>query len=78
MLLRNLSIFGTFGISNKSESGGGGRGPNGGGGGFGGKKLLLSPLLKNSFFSLSLFSVDWIYRSVMSGALSKNLLKSFF
>ena len=56
-----------------------------GGGGKGGecergKKLLLlppSPLLKNLFFSRSLFSLDRISKSLMSGALSKNLLKSF-
>ena len=49
-LLRNSSILGTFVILNKSEGRGGGSGPKGEGGGFGRKKLLLFPLLKNSFF----------------------------
>ena len=50
LLLRNSSTLGTFGILNKSEGGGGGGGPKVGGGGFGEKILLLSPLLKISFF----------------------------
>ena len=58
LLLRNSSILRTSGIFNKSEGGGGGGGPKGGDEGFNRKKLLLSPLLKNLFFSLSLFSVD--------------------
>ena len=72
LLLRNSSILGTFSILNKSEGGGGSGGPKGEGGGFGRKNLLLYPLLKNSFFSLSLFSLDWISKSLMSGVLSKN------
>ena len=58
LLLRNSSILVTFYILNKSEGEDGGGGSKGRGGGFGRKKLLLSPLLKNSFFSLSLFSLD--------------------
>ena len=85
LLLRNSSILGTFSILNKSEGGGGGLrlgklGGDGGGGEGGGKKLLLllpSPLLKNSSFSQSLFSLNWISKSLTSGVLSKNLLKSF-
>ena len=77
----------TLDMLNKSEGGAGGLGLEnlGGGageeGGEGGKKLLLllpSPLLKNPFFPRSLLSLDRIYKSLMSGALSKNLLKSLF
>ena len=49
-------------VDHQGEGGGGsggfGGGGEGGSGGFGGKKLLLSLLLKNSFFSLSMFSLD--------------------
>ena len=77
----------TLDMLNKSEGGAGGLGLEKLGGGGGeeggerGKKLLLllpSPLLKNSFFPRSLFSLHQIYKSLMSGALSKNLLKSLF
>ena len=67
MLSKKPSIFGAGGMPGNSK---------GDGGGGGGKKLLLLlfSLLKNSL----LLSLDLIFKSLMLGALSKNLLKSNF
>ena len=78
LLLRNSSILGTFGILNKSEGRGDGGGPKGGGGGFGGKKLLLSPMLKSSFFSLSLFRASIEFPSVSCLELCLKIYSNLF